>query len=302
MLKEEKVIFLKNSNEVLEQLIRNFLKTAEINQRTQIDQGVYFGEPVVGFASGNDPLFVEYKTTIGAFHFTPREIILAALREKGKGLLLSEADRISVVSWILPAQEEIRKSNRMEDQFPSKLWVYLKQFGEDCNNALRNHVVRYLEDLGYVAVAPARLPSVRSFRDERVGWTSAWSERHVAHACGLGTFGLCDGLITPKGKAVRIGSVVTNLKLTPAERKYRHPKEYCLFFRNEECGKCVQRCPAGAITEKGHDKDKCRDYLSSEPMEAKRSAYGPTPLSSACGLCQTRVPCEFQIPRPDLIA
>jgi hypothetical protein len=59
-----------------------------------------------------DPLFSEYKTIIGSFHLTPREIIMAALKEKGKGLLLSEMGQISVISWILPAAEDTRKSNR----------------------------------------------------------------------------------------------------------------------------------------------------------------------------------------------
>ena len=302
MTKEDKVIFLKNPNEVLEHLIKNFIKTTDLNRRTQLDQGIYFDEPLVGFASGNDPLFIEYKKIIGSFHQTPREIILAALKEKGKPLLLSEVDQISVISWVLPAHEDIRKSNRMEDRLPSRLWLYLKEFGEICNNALRGHVVRYLEDLGYMAVAPSLLPSARSLRDEKVGWASPWSERHIAYACGLGTFGLSDGLITPKGVAMRVGSVVTTLKLTPTDRKYRHPKENCLFFRNEKCGRCIQRCPADAITEKGHDKDKCRDYCNSESLQTRRSEYGPQKLSPACGLCQTRVPCEFQIPRPDLIA
>ena len=302
MTKDDNIIFLKNPNEVLEHLIKNFIQTTEFNRRTQIDQGVYFDEPLVGFASGNDPLFLEYKNIIGAFHSTPTEIISAALRDKGKELLPAEADRISVISWVLPAHEDVRKSNRMEDRFPSKLWLDLKEFGEACNNAIRRHVVRYLGDLGYLAVAPVLLPSVQTFRDEKVGWASSWSERHIAYACGLGTFGLCDGLITPKGKAVRIGSVVTNLKLAPTDRGYRHPKENCLFFRNEKCGRCMQRCPAGAITEKGHDKDRCRDYCNSESLQVKRLEYGQQKSSLACGLCQTGVPCEFKIPRPDLIA
>jgi epoxyqueuosine reductase QueG len=124
----------------------------------------------------------------------------------------------------------------------------------------------------------------------------------VAYTCGLGTFSLNDGFITPKGMAIRIGSVVTLLKLAASERKYHHHKENCLPFRNEECGKCIQRCPAGAITEKGHDKDKCREYVNSEPLKAKRLEYGLQNPPPACGLCQTGVPCEFEIPRPNLIA
>jgi epoxyqueuosine reductase QueG len=163
-------------------------------------------------------------------------------------------------------------------------------------------VIGFLEDLGHVAVAPTLLTSFQYSRNEKVGWASPWSERHIAYACGLGTFSLNDGFITPKGMAIRIGSVVTLLKLAPSERKYRHHKENCLVFRNEECGKCIRRCPAEAITEKGHDKDKCREYINSEPMKAKRSEYGLKNPPPACGLCQTRVPCEFEIPRPDLIA
>jgi epoxyqueuosine reductase QueG len=302
MTREDKIVFLKNPDRVIEQLIKNFVQASELNRRIPLDHGVYWDEPLVGFASGNDPLFFDFKTIIGSFHLTPREIIAAALREKDRTLLLSEMEQISVIAWILPAAEDIRQSNRKEDKFPSKLWSYARHLGEDFNQALRKHVVGYLEDLGYVAVAPLLLPSFQSFRDEKVGWTSTWSERHAAYACGLGTFSLNDGFITAKGMAIRVGSVVTLLKLTPSQKKYQYPKENCLVFRNEKCGKCIPRCPAGAITEKGHDKDKCREYIHSELLVAKRQEYGLEGSPNACGLCQTRVPCESSIPRPDLIA
>jgi len=248
MTKVEKVVFLKNPDKVLEQLIKNFMNENNQNRRTQLDNGVYWEEPLVGFASGTDPLFFQFKSLIGSFHLTPREIIAAALKEKGRELLLPEMEQISVISWILPTAEDTRKSNRKEEKFPSKLWAYTRDFGEVCNGALRRHVVGFLEDLGFVAVAPLLMPTFRYFRDEKVGWASPWSERHVAYTSGLGTFSLNDGLITPKGMAVRIGSVVTLLKLTPSERQYGHHKENCLLFRNEKCGKCIPRCPAGAIT------------------------------------------------------
>jgi epoxyqueuosine reductase len=302
MTKEEKIVFLKNPNKVLEQLIKNFINENESNRRTQLDHGIYWEEPLVGFASGMDPLFFEYKTLIGSFHSTPREVISAALKERGRSLLFTEIEQISVISWILPAAEDTRKSNRLENQFPSKLWAYTRDFGEVFNNALRKHVINFLEDLGHVTVAPAILPTFKFIEDEKVGWASPWSERHVAYACGLGTFSLNDGFITPKGMAMRAGSVVTLLKLTPSEKKYRDHRENCLQFRNEKCGKCIKRCPIGAITEKGHDKNKCYDYLRSEPLVSKRAEYGLKNPPPSCGLCQTDVPCEFEIPRPDLIA
>jgi len=302
MTKVEKVVFLKNPNSVLEQLIKNFIHENNQNRRTQLDNGLYWEDPLVGFASGTDPLFFQFKSLIGSFHLTPREIIAAALKEKGRELLLPEYEQISVISWILPTAEDTRKSNRKEEKFPSKLWAYTRDFGEACNGALRRHVVGFLEDLGFVAVAPLLMPTFRYFRDEKVGWASPWSERHVAYTCGLGTFSLNDGFITQKGMAVRIGSVVTLLKLTPSDKKYGHYKENCLPFRNEKCGKCIPRCPAGAISEEGHDKDKCQEYINSEPLKAKRLEYGLQNPPPACGLCQTGVPCEFEIPRPNLIA
>ena len=302
MTKDDKIVFLKDPNRVLEQLIKNFIKENELNRRVQIGNGFYWEEPLVGFASGLDPLFFEYKSIIGSFHLTPREIIAEALKEKGRNLLLSEMDQVSVISWILPTAEDTRKSNRREEKFSSKLWAYTRDFGEVCNNALRRHVIKFLEDLGYMAIAPILLPSFQYLRDEKVGLASPWSERHVAYACGLGTFSLNDGFITSKGMAVRIGSVVTLLKLTPSEKRYRFYKENCLLFRNERCGKCIQRCPAGAITEEGHDKDKCQEYLDSEPFKAKRIEYGLKNPPPSCGLCQTGVPCEYEIPMPDLIA
>jgi epoxyqueuosine reductase len=302
MTKEEKIVFLKNPNKVLEQLIKNFIHMSEQNRRTQLDQGIYWEEPLVGFASGMDPLFFEYKTLIGPFHLTPREIISGALKERGRSLLFNEIEQISVISWVLPTAEDTRKSNRLENQFPSKLWAYTRDFGEAFNNDLRKHVTTFLEDLGHVTVAPVILPTFKYIQDEKVGWASTWSERHVAYACGLGTFSLNDGFITPKGMSMRLGSVVTLLKLTPSEKKYRDHRENCLQFRNEKCGKCIKRCPAGAITEKGHDKNKCYDYLRSEPLVSKRAEYGLQNPPPSCGLCQTDVPCEFEIPRPNLIA
>ena len=112
MTKEEKVVFLKNPNKVLEQLIRNFINESETNKRKQLDHGTYWEEPLVGFASGMDPLFFEYKTLIGSFHLTPREVISAALKERGRSLLFTEIEQISVISWILPTSEDTRMNNR----------------------------------------------------------------------------------------------------------------------------------------------------------------------------------------------
>ncbi|MGD2269878.1 MAG: hypothetical protein PVI06_05715 [Desulfobacterales bacterium] len=97
--------------------------------------------------------------------------------------------------------------------------------------------------------------------DHRFSYASCWSERHVAHAAGLGTFGLCDGLITARGKAMRAGPVAAKLSIEPTPRPSANHHAYCLFFADGTCGKCIDRCQARAITEAGHDKEKCRQHL-----------------------------------------
>jgi len=61
-------------------------------------------------------------------------------------------------------------------------------------------------------------------------------------------------LITPVGKAVRLGSMVVGLRLDPTTRPYVSWHENCPFLENGRCGACIQRCPAGAISGRGHDK------------------------------------------------
>jgi epoxyqueuosine reductase len=129
---------------------------------------------------------------------------------------------------------------------------------------------------------------------ERYTISSTWSERHAAYASGLGTFGLCDGLITPKGKAMRCGSVVAHIKIPATERPYHGRHDYCLFYSKGICGECIQRCPAGALTPGGHDKVKCRNYLFANIKEYVKSNFGFE--GYGCGLCQTDVPCESTVP------
>ncbi|HMK51763.1 MAG TPA: epoxyqueuosine reductase [Thermodesulfobacteriota bacterium] len=284
----ERILFDKGPEKFIERVIARFVQENAANRR-KVDRGKYWETPLVGFASGEDPLFGRYKKIVGEFHFTPQEIFELTFggRKPSKDL--------SVISWVLPTSEDIRKSNRKETRYPSLLWAHARDFGEQFNVKLRDHLVSLLKKRGHKAVAPMNSPFWKRLRSPEVGIASNWSERHIAYACGLGAFGLSDGLITAKGKAMRLGSVVVDLRLKPSEKIYPHHKANCLYYFNKTCKTCASRCPAGAITEKGHDKDKCFEYTYSVVGETKKTEYGVT--IAGCGLCQTKVPCEFEIPK-----
>jgi epoxyqueuosine reductase len=280
--------FEKKPEEVIERAIADFVEKSAYNRR-KVDGGKYWAKPLVGFTSGNDPLFKQYKKIIGKFHFTPQEIFKLTFKKS------KPPEEISVISWVLPASEDTRKSNRKETKYPSLLWAHARDFGEQFNVKLRDHVVSFLKKKGYKAVAPMNSPYWKRIDSPNVGLASNWSERHTAYACGLGAFGLSDGLITAKGKAMRLGSVVTDLPLKPSKKIYPHHRSNCLYFFNQTCRICAARCPAGAITPDGHDKDKCLAYTYGVAFRDKKGEYGVT--VTGCGLCQTKVPCEFEIPK-----
>ena len=199
------------------------------------------------------------------------------------------------MSWILSHSPITKKDNAQQKDVPSERWARSRIFGEAANVKLRARMTEFLKNAGFEAVAPMNLPGWTRLRSERYVYTSNWSERHVAHACGLGTFGLCDGFITPVGKAVRIGSVVLRGQVEPTPRPYTRYDEYCLFMVKKNCGACITRCPVGAISERGHDKRLCSDYLDDKTAPYVQEHYGFA--GYGCGLCQSGVPCSSGIPR-----
>lgn len=272
--------------EEIEKAIKGFVSTSPSNQLKDSDER-YFAEPMVGYADINDPLFSEYKTIIGDFHLTPVEFLEA---EYGEAYPQSG----TVVSWILPVSMGIRRSNRKGKKVPSYEWSHMRCFGELFNEALRKYVVALLNSRGYRTLAPVLAAQWKRVVSPEAGHASTWSERHAAYAAGLGTFSLSDGLITRKGVAHRIGSVITELVLEPTARPYQGPYDHCLKYNSNTCGACIKRCPAGAITEKGHDKEACYQYMRRVVDPKVNEKYGVT--IPGCGLCQTKVPCESRIP------
>lgn len=249
-------------------------------------------EPLVGFSRGDDPLYQGFKEDIGPFFWTPPEIFAATFPD-----LDVTPDALTVISWILPQTERTRLDNSRETALPSERWARTRKYGEEINAKLRDHVVAFLQAAGHEAIAPLNSPHWRRLeKSERYGLASTWSERHAAYAAGLGTFGLCDGLITPRGKAMRCSSVVARIAIPPSERPYDDHRAYCLFYFNGSCGKCIERCPADAISREGHDKEKCFHYLHEVASKYTQSRFGFE--ATPCGLCQTGVPCEAKIPVP----
>ncbi|MBP1763575.1 MAG: queG 7 [Firmicutes bacterium] len=245
--------------------VEKFLRDNSLNVVNGLHNMPIFDIPLLGVAQANDPLFERLRAddAVGRLHKLPQDWLVGAK---------------SVLSYFLPFSLEVRKANRPAG-LPAIEWLYGRIEGESVNDALRNFLVQLFSEAGYTAVAPCL--------DERfsvVAGKSNWSERHVAFVAGLGTFSLNRSLITRRGSAGRIGSVVVDAEMTPTPRYYASLDENC-----SKCGVCVPRCPSQAISEGGKDNTVCGQYI-----EQMKVLYKPR---YGCGKCQTAVPCEAGIPR-----
>ena len=272
----------------IDEKINRFIESPENTMNKETGEPAW-AEPLVGFSNGADPLYQFYKEDIGEFYLSPLEFF--AHDFPGVEVL---PDHLTVISWILPQTDATKADQRKETHFPSERWARSRIFGEEVNNKLRRHVVEVLKQSGIEAVAPTLSPRWESKMSVRYGFASTWSERHTAYAAGLGTFGLSDGLITLKGKAMRTGSVIARMKVPVSDRPYTDHHAYCLFYAKGTCVECIKRCPIGAITEMGHDKKLCRKYgdMCRKYLHRHFGLEG----ARGCGFCQTGVPCESRIP------
>jgi epoxyqueuosine reductase QueG len=254
----------------------NYVLENKDNWNPETNDRIY-DEPIIQFASADDPLFREFKTIIGDEHFTPKEAYEQAFGE-------NSYHGGTVISVVMPVNEKIRKSNRAQKEWASKEWMLIPSFGIKKTS---RYLAGMLTAMGYKTVAPGDAEWCKTIITHK-GPISNWSERHVAYAAGLGTFSLNQGFITEKGMAIRLLSVITELKLEPDVRLAENHLANCLYYSKGACGACIKRCPVNAITENGHDKLKCHHHVYVDAL----NKFGV----SQCSLCQTNVPCEGKNP------
>ncbi len=275
--------------EWVEGIIQDFWATSAQNSLNNGTGEKAWAEPMIAYAGADDPLFRKFKDDIGPFYWLPEEAWQMNFPTEE-----ISASELSIIVYLLPQTESTRADQKMATEVPAERWARSRDFGEKFNCALRLHLADRLTEAGFPAVAPERLPEFAYQQSETFGIASNWSERHTAHAAGLGTFGLSDGLITEKGKAVRFGSVVAKIDLPATERPYSNFQEWCLWYAEGKCGACIHRCPANVISGDGHDKQGCFNYIREVTAPYAQTTFGTE--ATPCGLCQVKIPCENRIP------
>ena len=238
-----------------------------------------YGEPLVGFADAHHPYIQNLPKLIGPTHGLPQDVL---------------PDASIIIAYYIPFTRELAGTNANGGTMASTEWA--RAYEE--TNALFAELNDALIEFIHAKAAEAGVsPKAGAFSQKTL--TSDWSQRHIAYAAGLGTFGINNMLLTKRGCCGRFSSVITNLDLrpdAPAEG------ENCLYKKNGSCGICMRNCPAGALMPGGFDRYGCyeicmenakvytqfgRSYTNEE--SAKPNSVG----SEVCGKCITGSPCAF---------
>lgn len=221
-----------------------------------------FDKPVLAVGDATDPLFLKMRSPqiVGPNYKPPLQWM---------------PDAKSVITYFFPLTSEIRSENVSKEK-PTHLWLHSYISSYELSAQISSYLKLSLEQMGYKATVPS------------------WSERHTGYICGLGTFGMSKGLITEKGMAGRLGSIITNAPLPVTRRTYSKAYERCI-----RCGACEDRCPAGAIdfSRPDHEiKDNrlCKKYQLENSLHI--SFEGQIYNIYACGKCHVGVPCELNNP------
>jgi len=219
--------------------------------------GNIFSHPVIGVARGNDPIFQKFKEIIGQEHLTPLGLWVASGRDQ------LPAKELYIVSIVFPFVDKIRKeSNNITAlphmKLPAEIYAVARNYGNEYKRNLVRLTINHFKEKGYDAISGMFSDAYTIFLKK--GFYSTWSERYIAFAAGLGTFGLHEGLITDVGCNIRLASVVTNAPIKITRRRTDEPYANCLYYAKGTCKDCMKNCPAKAITEKGYNKIKCNKY------------------------------------------
>jgi epoxyqueuosine reductase QueG len=243
----------------LKNKIESIIKEAAASPGTE----TRYREPLIGYASASDPIFDEMKNIIGPHHLHPKEIF-----PKAK----------TVVSFFLPFEKELVKLNwRSPD--PIKEWVQAKSETDCLIWEINEKLKAELAEENIQTVVPGIVFDYKS-----KGLDVTWSHKSAASAAGLGTFGVHQMLITKAGCAGRFGTLLISAEIHPTPRP---AEEFCRYRKGEKCLVCVDTCPAGALTAKGLDKEKCYRQLQ------ENARAFPELNQFACGKCATG-PCALR--------
>ncbi|MGQ9718380.1 MAG: DUF6282 family protein [Nitrososphaerales archaeon] len=263
----------------IKEYIKNYVRRQEKNQPTK------YREPVIGLGSADNLLFRRLKKVVRSSHNLPEDLL---------------EDAKTVVSIFLPFSKEIISSN-YKKQYTSKEWALAYTETNELLDRLCSDLANELTRLGHYSIGIKTTHHLSYAKKDHYEYDelfSDWSQRHVAYICGVGRFGVNNMIITERGCAGRLGSLITTLSLKPSPIIN---VEYCLAKLGKNCYRCIENCPVGALSKSGEfNRLNCMNFLVKQRKYQEKN-YDLKEETQTCGKCSTNIPCEERIPVEDIL-
>ena len=263
------------------------LRDAPPEFRRSDSDAVYRG--VIGRAQRADhPAFARVAAHIPG-HWTPAAAFAAGAAGETPAAL-------SVLSVAFLMNTRSIAENAAQRDYPARSWYETRKQWNAFHPATARAGIDWLAGRGARAVCPPFAPGYWQSMGDDSPHGSAWSERHVGWACGLGTFGLQGAFITEQGVCLRLMSFVVTAPFASYGEADPDPFGGCLYLHDRTCGACADRCPTGGVTRQGRNIAACRATVIGRNTDYARAAFGID--AHGCGLCMTATPCALRRPRP----
>lgn len=214
-----------------------------------------------------DDRFTILPTIAADEHLLPRDLLPSAK---------------TLIVFFLPFVKELIDENS-PGKVPCRNWGVAYEATNELIGIVSEEIKDRLAEYGFES---ALTPATQNF--DEVKLISKWSHKHLAHISGLGRFGVNAQMITPSGCAGRLGSLVTEADL--GDNPLVGSQELCLHKAGQECLKCLERCPVGALKEDGFDRKRCWARLNFNLNKTEELA-GLKETSHVCGKCAVGLPC-----------
>ncbi len=252
----------------LKEKIRRILK--EKVRDFGIKRKIAYRDPQLGFSSVQNELYKHVKDYVHENHLHPSEI-------------LDRAE--TAVSFAVPLSERAVEENKYGGT-GSFRWAYEYVETNRLLETIGREITKYLDRKGFKCV------QIKPTGQWNKNLLSTWSHKYAAYVSGLGKFGIHRLLITRKGTAVRMGTVLTEAWIPQTEAPQ---EEYCLEKKGVSCRICIERCPVNAF-ENWDLKGKFKCY---ENCLRTHERYGEKLKGKAdcCGKCISGTPCALGIPK-----
>ena len=234
----------------------------------QVNEAGLLRLPFVGVSDARDPCYAWLKGELGEWTMAPVEILPSAR---------------SVISYFVPYSKQAAASPLSKDA-PFALWAAAYELCDRAITQLDERLIRLLESAGHEAVQP---PKKVDFVDGEA--RPRWSHKSAAVISKVGSFGVNRVIMTEKGSSGRLSSIITSASIPPGGCA-RPP--LCEGVNGLVCSRCIEACPAGALSRDAINRSACRAHLAAN-AESIKARYPDAPAANVCGRCIAACPYAY---------